>query len=73
MTSGERCPECGSWGVECGSEAAVAGCGCARCLRQQLAEARETLALLRAELADDLAGRLTADGRRLDQLLEGRW
>lgn len=27
----ERCTECGSWGVECGSDKPVADCSCARC------------------------------------------
>jgi len=32
----KRCPECGSWEAECGSEFPVPGCGCARCLSAEL-------------------------------------
>ena len=27
----DRCPECGSWNVECGSAKPVHDCSCARC------------------------------------------
>lgn len=51
----DRCPECGSWGLECLSEKPVPGCGCARCLS----------AALRSEKASATRGWQQADSLHL--------
>ena len=38
MTADERCPECGSWGVECSWTDPIPDCGCARCLAARVRE-----------------------------------
>lgn len=42
-----RCAECGSYGEQCAFDAPQPGCGCARCLAQDLWAARNALALER--------------------------
>ena len=45
-----RCPECGSWERECISPVPIADCGCNRCMRSQLAEAKSRLNVADAEV-----------------------
>lgn len=51
----DRCPECGSWDAECGSNAPVVDCGCARCLRAANARLRADLATCQRDAHSDLA------------------
>lgn len=51
-----RCGECGSWGVECGSETPVKGCGCARCANIRAGKLEETLQKIISMCGDDLVG-----------------
>ena len=51
----ERCAECGSWDRQCSAESPVAGCGCARCLRAELARERSEIERLTATLQTEVA------------------
>ena len=45
MKYSERCCECGSWELECGSDKPVKDCGCVRCLSHTNKLLREALKL----------------------------
>lgn len=47
-----RCHECGSWEVMCGSDAPVPGCGCARCANARADRAEARVAELEAKNAE---------------------
>lgn len=58
-----RCPECGSWEVQCDSDSPVPNCGCKRCLSARLDAMTARAAKSEAELSE-----LKAPGKIASQL-----
>ena len=66
----DRCQECGSWLVECGSDGPIYDCGCARCANARVESVETELVAFKAftdkikrKLSDSIAERMRLGAR----------